>query len=116
MNKRLLDDIKSIYDLELVINYYYPNKLKNKTMRCPFHNESTPSFKIVDKGKGAFYKCFGCGESGDIIEFIKKVEGIGFIPALKKAYSILNKPLNLPKSNFSKIITVNKENINQYYE
>lgn len=116
MNKRLLDDIKSIYDLELVINYYYPNKLKNKTMRCPFHNESTPSFKIVDKGKGAFYKCFGCEESGDIIEFIKKVEGIGFIPALKKAYSILNKPLNLPKSNFSKIITVNKENINQYYE
>ena len=116
MYKQLLDDIKSIGDLEVVINYYYPNELKNKTMKCPFHNESTPSFKIADKGNGAFYKCFGCEESGDIIEFIKKVEGIGFICALEKAYFILNKPLNLPKSNFVKVNTVNKENINQYYE
>lgn len=73
----------------MVIHYYYPNQLKNNTKKCTFHN-NTPSFKIVDKGKGAFYKCFGCGESGGIIEFIKKVEGIGFINALEKAYFILN--------------------------
>lgn len=116
MYSQLINDIRSIQDLEIVINYYYPNQLKNKTMKCPFHNDSTPSFKIVDKGQGAFYKCFGCEESGDIIEFIKKVEGIRFIPALEKAYLILNKQLNLPKSNFNKINTVNKANLNQYYE
>ena len=116
MYKQLVNDIKSISDLETVINHYHPNQLKNKTMKCPFHSDSTPSFKIADKGKGAFYKCFGCGESGDIIEFIKKVEGVGFTHALEKAYSILGKPLNLPKSNFPKINTVNKENLNQYYE
>ena len=88
MYKQLVNDIKSISDLESVINHYYPNQLKNKTMKCPFHNESTPSFKIADKGKGAFYKCFGCEESGDIIGFIKKVEGVGFTHALEKAYSI----------------------------
>ena len=116
MYSQLVNDIRSIQDLESVINYYYPGQLKNKTMKCPFHNDKTPSFKIADKGKGAFYKCFGCGESGDIIEFIKKVENIEFIPALKKAYLILNRPLNLPKTNLSKINMVNKKNINQYYE
>ncbi|MEG2246975.1 MAG: CHC2 zinc finger domain-containing protein [Peptostreptococcaceae bacterium] len=116
MYSQLVDDIRSIRDLETVINHYYPNQLKNKTMKCPFHNESTPSFKIAEKNNGAFYKCFGCNEGGDIIEFIKKVENVGFIKALEKAYSILNRPLNLPKSNISPISIVNKENINQYYE
>ena len=59
---------------------------------------------------------FWLWESGDIIDFIKKVEGIEFVNALEKAYSILNRPLNLPKSKVGKIKTVNKENINQYYD
>lgn len=49
---------------------------------CPFHNEKTPSFHINnDKG---FYKCFGCGEHGDIFTFVQKYEGIPFIEAVRK--------------------------------
>ena len=116
MYSQFVNDIKSVADLETVINYYYPNQLKNKTMKCPFHNDKTPSFRIADKGQGAFYKCFGCGESGDVIKFIKKVDNIGFVQALEKAYFILNRPLNLPKKKLSKNNTVNKENINKYYK
>lgn len=116
MYKQLIDDIKSINELEIVIGHYYPGQLKNKAMKCPFHSDNSPSFRITDKGSGAFYKCFGCGESGDIIEFIKKVEGLKFIPALERAYSILGKPLNLPNNNFAKLNNVNKENTKKYYE
>jgi DNA primase catalytic core len=48
---------------------------------CPFHAEKTPSF-FVNEEKGAFY-CFGCGTGGDVIEFIKKIEGISFKEACK---------------------------------
>jgi DNA primase len=43
---------------------------------CPFHNEKTPSFSVVeDKG---FYHCFGCGAHGDVIGFAMRVTGSGF--------------------------------------
>ena len=49
---------------------------------CPFHNEKTPSFTVVeDKG---FYKCFGCGEGGDIISFTMKINNMDFRAAIEE--------------------------------
>lgn len=47
---------------------------------CPLHNEKTPSFK-VDPEKQVFH-CFGCGEGGDVITFIKQYKGLSFTEAL----------------------------------
>ncbi|WP_289681857.1 VapE domain-containing protein [Romboutsia ilealis] len=115
MFKTYIQEINNIKDLETIINYYYPNQLKRNKMSCPFHKDKTPSFSIVDKGNGAFYKCFSCNEGGDIIKFIQKTENLPFIQALQKAYEILNKPLNLPniKTNTSK--SLNKENLINFY-
>jgi len=55
---------------------------------CPFHNEKTPSL-VISPAKGKF-KCFGCGEGGDAIEFIKKHEGVDFPEALKIGAKKLN--------------------------
>lgn len=49
--------------------------------RCPFHNEKTPSFYVVP-AKG-FYKCFGCGESGDVFTFLMKRQGLSFQEAVR---------------------------------
>lgn len=54
-------------------------------IRCPFHGEKTPSLSVKfnsDKNKWKF-KCFGCDESGDAIDFISKTRGIDFIEAKK---------------------------------
>lgn len=48
---------------------------------CPFHNEKTPSFH-VDPDKG-FYKCFGCGQAGDVITFVRETEQLGFTEAVE---------------------------------
>ena len=48
---------------------------------CPFHHEKTPSFYVVPN-KG-FYKCFGCGESGDVFSFLMKHVGMGFNDAVR---------------------------------
>ena len=116
MYKDIINDIRNIKDLETIINYYYPNQLIKNKMKCPFHNDKTPSLQIVDKGNGAFYKCFGCQAGGDIIDFIKRVENIDFIDAVKKAYYILNKDLNLPNKRTIKLNTTNKKKINSFYE
>src|SRR5437763_16822311 len=49
---------------------------------CPFHPEKTPSFS-VSPSKGDYY-CFGCGEGGDAIAFLRKVETLSFPEAVER--------------------------------
>lgn len=58
---------------------------------CPFHQEKTPSFHF-DSGKG-FYKCFGCGKSGDIFTFVQETEGLNFSEAIETLAQRFNVPL-----------------------
>jgi len=48
---------------------------------CPFHHEKSPSFHVNDQL--GFYKCFGCGEGGDVFNFLEKYEGMTFREALE---------------------------------
>ncbi|MGD7707260.1 DNA primase [Microlunatus sp. Y2014] len=49
---------------------------------CPFHDEKTPSFQVTP-AKGLFY-CFGCGEGGDVITFVQKVDNLSFAEAVQR--------------------------------
>ena len=66
-----------------VINAFVPLRKRgvNYLGNCPFHNEKTPSF-TVSPSKGIF-KCFGCGESGNAVNFIMKHEHYSYPEALK---------------------------------
>ena len=48
---------------------------------CPFHQERTPSFTVTP-ARGTF-KCFGCGEGGDAIAFVEKIENVDFVGAIE---------------------------------
>ena len=78
------DQLKSSGDLVNVVGEYVRLK-KSGPQRymglCPFHNEKTPSFTV--HAARQFYKCFGCGEGGDVFNFVQKIEGISFYEALK---------------------------------
>ena len=81
----VLDEIKARLDIADVISSYGVNVRaagSGKVACCPFHNEKTPSFHI-NSGRG-FYHCFGCGESGDVIKFVQKMDGLTFVEAVKK--------------------------------
>lgn len=47
---------------------------------CPLHTEKTPSFFVFPDNR---FKCFGCGDSGDAIDFVQKLHGLSFVDALK---------------------------------
>lgn len=54
---------------------------RNYKAACPFHGEKTPSFMVSPELQ--IFKCFGCGEAGDVFAFLEKYEGMEFSEALK---------------------------------
>ena len=80
----IAEEIKSRCNIIDVVGRYVKLQRAGNSYKglCPFHNEKTPSFN-VDEDRG-FYHCFGCGESGDVISFIQKIENIDFITAISK--------------------------------
>lgn len=80
ISKELIDEVKSKNDIVDVIGSYISLNDKNKAL-CPFHNDHSPSFSVhPDK---QIYKCFSCGESGNVITFVEKFLGISFQEAVK---------------------------------
>jgi len=79
-----IDEVLQRTDIVGVIEKYVTLKRAGSRFSglCPFHHEKTPSFN-VDPEKG-FYKCFGCGEGGDAIKFVAKIENLSFPEALER--------------------------------
>lgn len=81
-----IEEIKTRLDIVSVISQYVPGLKRagrSYKARCPFHQEKTGSFIVTPEMQR--YKCFGCGEGGDVITFIQKIERVEFIDALKIA-------------------------------
>ncbi len=64
---------------------------------CPFHQEKTPSFG-VSPDRGTF-KCFGCGEGGDAIAFVQKIENVDFVGAIEWLADRFNVPLEYEETS-----------------
>ncbi|MEX1182210.1 MAG: DNA primase [Gemmatimonadota bacterium] len=80
----IVDEIRGRADIVEIVGEQVPLKRAGKDFRalCPFHHEKTPSFYVVPT-KG-FYKCFGCGESGDVFTFLMKRAGLSFQDAVRE--------------------------------
>ena len=85
-----IEEIKAKSDIIEVISSFVKLKRSGANMvgLCPFHNEKTPSF-TVNKAKG-IYKCFGCGKSGDDVQFLMDHENFDYIQAIKWLANKLN--------------------------
>ena len=81
-----IENVKTRLDIVETVGSYVPNlKRSGRSWKanCPFHNERTPSF-IVDPVRNSWH-CFGaCSTGGDVIEFVRRVEGLDFKEALAR--------------------------------
>lgn len=100
-NQAFLDELIAKNDIVSVISKYVTltRRGSNYWACCPFHMEKTPSMSIKEDGQ--FFKCFGCGEAGNVISFVRKIEDVDFV----KAVEILakNAGMKLPEEDNDEI-------------
>jgi DNA primase len=87
-----IPDIKNRLPITKVLTHYGIKLDKNNHIKCPFHDDDKPSCKIYPE-TGTFH-CFGCGATGDQIEFIEKYEKSSKHEALKKAAELSGEETN----------------------
>jgi twinkle protein len=94
--------LKEIAKLSDVVDGYVKTKRSGSdyVACCPFHNEKTPSFKI--RKSNDFYKCFGCGKSGDVFSFIIEMENCSFTEAVKIVANKYNYELDISTKEYVK--------------
>lgn len=76
------DEIKQRVSMIEMLRHYGIETNRSSFCRCPFHQERSASFKAYPGTRG-FY-CFGCHESGSVIDFVMKFFGLSFGDAIKK--------------------------------
>lgn len=105
--QQALEQIKNNLDIVEVISKDVVLKKTGRNFqgRCPFHNEKTPSF-VVSPEKQLF-KCFGCGESGDVISFIMKFNNQSFTEVIEEQAAIFG--IELPKRNAQNAVQAKQE-------
>lgn len=107
-----VQQVRDSVDIVEIISGYVPLKKTGANYKglCPFHREKTPSF-VVNPAK-QIYHCFGCGEGGNVFDFIMKVENSSFREVLQKLAEKAGIKLrsfgNDKKEEFEKIFSLNK--------
>ncbi|MDD6284898.1 MAG: DNA primase, partial [Firmicutes bacterium] len=83
LDESFLYELRMRNDIESVVSGYVNLKRRGNTMvgLCPFHNEKTPSFTVYTNN-GSFY-CFGCGAGGDVITFVRQIENLDYMEAVR---------------------------------
>ncbi len=77
-----LNKLREANDLVALMSTYMPLKRMGRKYwaNCPFHHEKSPSLCINEDEQ--YYHCFGCGESGNVISFVMKMESLDFLDAI----------------------------------
>lgn len=99
-----------------MLNYYAIQENKGKYL-CPFHNDKNPSMTTNE----ILIRCWSCmGESLNVIDFVMRYEGLGFVDAIKVLADIAgiemdDKPIKKKKPNYYKMIKDIDNELNQLY-
>ena len=83
LSESFIQQLKQYSDIEHIVSGYVQLKKKGRYLSglCPFHSEKSPSFFVYPQTQ-SFY-CFGCGAGGDVITFIRQIENLEYMEAVR---------------------------------
>lgn len=95
ISEEIIERIKQENDIVDIVseNVRLKRSGRNYMGLCPFHNDKSPSFSVSQDKQ--IYKCFSCGEAGNVITFIMKQKNMNFVEAVKHLAEKANIPLEL---------------------
>ena len=103
ISDEFLRELHERVDIETVISPYVNLRRRGRLLTglCPFHGEKTPSFTVYPDSQ-SFY-CFGCGAGGEIVTFIRRIENLDFVEAVK---SLAQKAgMQMPEDGFDDTVS-----------
>ena len=117
-----IQQLKQYSDIEQIVSSYVPLKKKGRylTGLCPFHSEKTPSFFVYPQTQ-SFY-CFGCGAGGDVITFIRRIENLEYMEAVRMladrcGLQVPDDAENDQRSRIKKrVLEINRETARFYFD
>ena len=122
INERFIQELQDKVDIESVISSSISLKRRGKNLvgLCPFHNEKTPSFTVYPESN-SFY-CFGCGAGGDVITFVRRMENLDYIEAVKAVAQMAG--VSMPEDGYDdtlskqrlRLLNANREAARFYHE
>ena len=121
VDRDFINDLPNRVDIVGLINKRVALKKAGKDYKacCPFHEEKTPSFTVVPSKQ--IFHCFGCGESGGIIDFIMKYDHLAFVEAIETVagesgisvvYDQTAKPVDMRFKRYNKLM----EELSSFYQ
>lgn len=112
ISEEVIEKIKEENDIVDIISEHVRLKRtgRNYSGLCPFHHEKTPSFSVSQDKQ--IYKCFGCGEAGNVITFLMKLKNLSFVEACEFLAERAKIDLHINENDNSKNITKKLYDIN----
>ncbi|MBR4461094.1 MAG: DNA primase [Erysipelotrichaceae bacterium] len=95
LTQDVIDDIRNNANIVDVIGHYIPlvKKGKSYSALCPFHDDHDPSLSISEDKQ--IYKCFVCGNGGNVFTFVSNYNKISFPEAVKEVADLIGKPIEI---------------------
>ncbi len=109
ISERFIQELQDKIDIETVISSQVNLKCRGKTLvgLCPFHNEKTPSFTVYPESR-SFY-CFGCGAGGDVITFVRRIENLDYIEAVKAVAQMAG--VSMPEDGYDDTLSKQRQRL-----
>ena len=118
--REYIDEVVRRSDITEVVSGYVQLRHRGRTHTglCPFHSEKTPSFVVYPETQ-SFY-CFGCGAGGDVITFVRKINNLDYVEAVKMLAGRAGMPMPEEDDKAgrlrSRVLAINKEAARFFYE